>query len=161
MTTAPSHHSFQAGGGRDAGAVGENGGVMSDLDKLFAEKAAYKRAAKIAMVAMYPIFYLPIAMMLVVFCLMKYVDCPWWIPLVLVLASIAPLPLLQILHTSRCKRAATYFGHRDEYIEQIPSRRRSERVKDARALYGDDWDTALIECEQAHIGGDCPLCGAV
>ncbi len=27
-------------------------------------------------------------------------------------------------------------------------------------LYGNDWELAAIECHEAHIPGDCPLCGA-
>jgi len=26
--------------------------------------------------------------------------------------------------------------------------------------YGDDWRWVLIECQESHIPGDCPLCGA-
>ena len=30
----------------------------------------------------------------------------------------------------------------------------------ARTWYGKDWHKALKECIEAHIPGDCPLCGA-
>jgi hypothetical protein len=33
------------------------------------------------------------------------------------------------------------------------------KIENARLLY-DDWSCAAIECEEAHIPGDCPLCGA-
>lgn len=33
--------------------------------------------------------------------------------------------------------------------------------ENAKLLYGNDWRESAIECYEAHIAGDCPLCGAV
>jgi hypothetical protein len=30
----------------------------------------------------------------------------------------------------------------------------------AKKMYGNQWRPAALECDEAHIGGDCPLCGA-
>jgi len=35
------------------------------------------------------------------------------------------------------------------------------KVDAAKTLCGDDYLYAAIECQEAHLDGDCPLCGAV
>lgn len=31
----------------------------------------------------------------------------------------------------------------------------------AKEFYGSNWALAIVECDEAHINGDCPLCGAM
>jgi len=33
-----------------------------------------------------------------------------------------------------------------------------ERVELAKSLYGKNWKKRLKECDEAHLGGECPLC---
>jgi len=33
-------------------------------------------------------------------------------------------------------------------------------VAAAKSIYGKEWRGALKECNEAHLPGDCPLCGA-
>jgi len=41
-------------------------------------------------------------------------------------------------------------------LRKVPA----EKKQKAKLMYADDWRDISIECHEAHIPGDCPLCGA-
>jgi len=47
-----------------------------------------------------------------------------------------------------------------ERYQEIENAITPELEQIARTWYGKDWHKALSECIEAHIPGDCPLCGA-
>ncbi len=77
-------------------------------------------------------------------------DAPWWLCI-----EISTLPIMcAYLATDETTQKAIDLQKR---LRKVP-----EHIKQgAKIMYGRNWRESALECYEAHIAGDCPICGAV
>jgi hypothetical protein len=73
-------------------------------------------------------------------------------------AELLPSQIILAAAMFRCIRRESAYGRAfRSALDEVPNWLQYRAIK----FYGDEeWAMAAIECNEAHIPGDCPLCGA-
>ena len=88
----------------------------------------------------------------------------WWSfdrgycePRVALAAAILSYVAAILAVSSFCRRSNRYEAAKEFYLSKVPD----SLIIRASDFYGpSEWVFAAIECNESHIPGDCPLCGA-
>ncbi len=96
-------------------------------------------------------YFLAIAnMFFVVIAIQSFIEGVWWLGVEIVIIIL----ISAIVATNEQPQKARDLHKRLKKVPKIIQ-------ENAKLLYGNDWRESAIECYEAHIAGDCPLCGAV
>jgi hypothetical protein len=83
------------------------------------------------------------------------------IPLFLYHSAPFAVVVVQVGMVIMCAYTATMEPVQKAYDLFWRVRKVSKEIKtNAKMWYGKDWRESSVECHEAHIPGDCPLCGA-